>query len=108
MTQVVTVGRGAFKESIQDLCSERNIVEITNAGEVEHVMTPMDIWVGLTASSDVNAPVVEVNASNLRSKLKDTLESGQVIVLIGPNGRQTHTIMEKSIYDTLVAYSASK
>jgi len=105
MDEMTLVGRGSFKESIQDLCSSGKVVGITNAGICEHVMVPMSLWISLTEHSDIDAPVVEVYPSNLRLKLKDTLESGQVIVLIGPNDRQTHTIVETSIYETLVEYA---
>jgi hypothetical protein len=105
MSELVMIGRGAFKERIQELCLCGQTIGITNAGECEHVMVPMEAWLQLTAKCDVNAPVVELPATVFCKKLKDNLEAKQVIIVLGANGRQTNTVVEKSIYDTLVEYS---
>lgn len=104
MTDFVTVGRGDFKQNVTDYCNDTAMMGISNAGEVEHLLLPMDDWMELTRFHDITDPVNEVTHSDLGKNLKAILEAKDVVMVRSiRSAKQTHVIVDVELYNALRA-----
>jgi hypothetical protein len=103
MTDFMTVGRGDFKQNVTDYCNDTQMIGISNAGEIEHLLIPMDDWMELTRFHDVSDPVNEVTHSDLNKNLKTILEAKDVVIVRNiRSSKQTHVIADVELYNALV------